>query len=450
MNDSTGQLVAVIGGAVAGAEMARTLADGGAEVVVFEQNRRPFGKIEDGLPRWHSALRTKEYERIVEKLSHPNIHFVPLTRVGRDYSFEDVANGFSAVVLACGAWRDRPLPLEDVDLFVGKGLLYQNAFIVAFNHQDDPSYKGPPPDIADGALVVGGGLASIDVVKVLMLETTRRALAERGIEVDVEQLEKTGIPRTLELNDLKWEDLGLQGATLFYRRRAEDMPLVEMPQDADDARREKIERTRTRALDKAMSKFGFRFEPLSRPESLLVEDGRVVGLKFRRMAVEGGKLTATDETFERRGSRVISSIGSIPDPIPGIDMKGELFAFEDWSLGRLARYPHVFSAGNVVTGKGNIIASRKHSAGVASQLVESFLGLDEDDDRSNEAGMLDAMEKGARAEAERLASSVNELPGIDPQRREETLRKVAGRQKEVGYDGDLKAWTRDPVTPQPA
>ena len=34
----------------------------------------------------------------------------------------------------------------------------------------------------DGALVVGGGLASIDVVKVLMLETTRAKLRERGID----------------------------------------------------------------------------------------------------------------------------------------------------------------------------------------------------------------------------------------------------------------------------
>ena len=30
--------------------------------------------------------------------------------------------GFSAVVLACGAWRDRPLPVEGADAFVGRGL----------------------------------------------------------------------------------------------------------------------------------------------------------------------------------------------------------------------------------------------------------------------------------------------------------------------------------------
>ncbi|MEO1338449.1 MAG: hypothetical protein AAFV29_22595, partial [Myxococcota bacterium] len=75
------QAVAVIGGAVAGAQVTRLLADRGVMVAVFEQNARPFGKIEDGLPRWHSALRNKEFKRIQERLDHPNIHFLPMTKV---------------------------------------------------------------------------------------------------------------------------------------------------------------------------------------------------------------------------------------------------------------------------------------------------------------------------------------------------------------------------------
>ena len=63
--------VAVIGGATAGAEVAAHLAKLGVSVVVFEQNPRPYGKIEDGLPRWHVALRRKEYDSIGEKLSLP-------------------------------------------------------------------------------------------------------------------------------------------------------------------------------------------------------------------------------------------------------------------------------------------------------------------------------------------------------------------------------------------
>ena len=44
-----------------------------ATVIVFEQNPRPYGKIEDGLPRWHVKQRRDEYEEINERLDHPNI-----------------------------------------------------------------------------------------------------------------------------------------------------------------------------------------------------------------------------------------------------------------------------------------------------------------------------------------------------------------------------------------
>ena len=96
--------VAVIGGATAGAEIARRLADRNILVAVFEQNPRPYGKIEDGLPRWHERLRDKEYAVIREKLSHPGVRFIPQTKIGRDIAFEELVDewGFSCVVLASG------------------------------------------------------------------------------------------------------------------------------------------------------------------------------------------------------------------------------------------------------------------------------------------------------------------------------------------------------------
>ena len=47
----TYHFVAVIGGAIAGSVAAEILADSAIHVVVIEQNKRPYGKIEDG-PRW--------------------------------------------------------------------------------------------------------------------------------------------------------------------------------------------------------------------------------------------------------------------------------------------------------------------------------------------------------------------------------------------------------------
>jgi len=414
---------------------------------VFDQNPRPYGKVEDGLPRWHRELRRKEYETIRGKLSSPGVHFVPLTKVGADISFEDLVLrwGFSAVVLACGAWRDRPLPIEGADRFVGRGLVYQNPFIIWFNHANEKDYAGERYEAKDAALVVGGGLASIDVVKVLMLETARAALQKRGIALPLIELEVKGIPKMLATHGLSFSDLGLEGCTLFYRRRVEDMPLVETPEGADSARIAKVEHARRRVLEKAMEKYCFKAEPLAAPEALLTEGDRLVGLRFRRNRHEGGKIVPSDEVFERRGSYVISSIGSIPEPLVGIPTKGELFCFTDWEFGRLAEYPSVFSAGNVVTGKGNIVASRKHAAHVVEDAVEPYLGL-ADEGHVGEERMLEPAIHTARAEADRVAQDLARRAPLRPEEIARTLAHVTARQRRVGYSGSLESWI-EKVTP---
>ncbi len=434
-------IVAVIGGATAGAEVAARLAGKGVRVVVFEMNARPFGKIEDGLPRWHVGLRNKEYETISAKLSLPGVEFVPNTKLGRDIPFEEVARewGFSAVVLANGAWRDRPLPIEGSDAYIGKGLIYQNPFIIYFNHLEEDVEPAETFEFLDDAIIVGGGLASIDVAKVLMLETTRAKLAERGIEADMVELEVKGIPKILAKHDLEFSDLGLKGCTIFYRRRVEDMPLAEIPEGADEAREAKVRTARARLLDKAMGKSFFKMEPLSAPDGLLIEDGRVVGVRFRRTKIEGGRVLMTDETYERRGSCVISSIGSIPEAIPGIEMKGELFAFTDWDIGRLDGYPNLFSVGNVVTGKGNIVASRKHASEVYDAALESFLGLAEDG-HEGEAALSDAANAAATNTADAVAASLEGATPPSPDVLASILAKVQARQKAVGYGGELRSW----------
>jgi ferredoxin--NADP+ reductase len=433
--------VAVIGGATAGAEVASQLAGRGVQVAVFEQNPRPYGKIEDGLPRWHRALRRKEYRTIATKLSSPGVHFVPNTSVGGDVSFSDLVEdwGFSAVVLANGAWRDRPLPVDGADEYLDKGLIYQNPFVIWFNHANEADYDGPVFEPMDGAMVIGGGLASIDVAKLLMLETTLAKLRERGIDEDMVEMEVKGIPRTLAKHDLQFEDLGLQGCTLYYRRRVEDMPVTEIPDGATPERAEKARKGRDKLITKAMDKYRFAMEPLSAPDGLLVEDGQLVGLRFRRTRIENGRVIPTDETFEARGSCVISSIGSIPLAIPGIPMKGELFDFQDWDLGRMADFPTLFAAGNIVTGKGNIVASRKHAAAVSEKMAAAYLGLG-DDGHEGEEGIMDGAAARVAESANSIANHIETLDALDADALERVLARVRERQAAVGYSGDFDAW----------
>src|SRR5215213_3264656 len=95
-------VVAIIGGAVAGSEAAALCAERGILAVVLEQNERPFGKIEDGLPRWHEKLRQKEYAAIGENLTRDGVLFLPRTQLGRDLTLDDLRHrwGVSAVLMA--------------------------------------------------------------------------------------------------------------------------------------------------------------------------------------------------------------------------------------------------------------------------------------------------------------------------------------------------------------
>ncbi len=193
MEHSGKHFVAVIGGSIAGSEAAFILAEKGFRVVVFDQKNLPYGKIEDGLPKWHIGLRNKEEKKIDERLSHPNVRFVPGVRLGKDIALDELANewGFSAVIIAIGAWLDRKLPIDGIEKFRNKGLIYQNDLFYWFNHHHESNYQGPKYNLPDATCVIGGGLASIDVVKMVMIEITNTALKERkNIDIDLFTFEK--------------------------------------------------------------------------------------------------------------------------------------------------------------------------------------------------------------------------------------------------------------------
>ena len=403
--------VAIIGGATAGAEAADRLAAEGALCVVFEQNDRPYGKVEDGLPVWHEALRSKEYDQIDSKLTRDGVFFVPRTGIGRDVSFDQLLDdwGFDLVILANGAWRDRPLPVSGADAYINRGLVYQNPFIFWFNHHREPGYDGPSYEIHDGTAVVGGGLASIDVAKVLQLEMTCKKLAERGIDQNLVEMEVQGIPATLAEHGLEWKDLGLEGCTLYYRRRVEDMPLAEAPPNASEDQIKKIEAVRRRILEKAQRKYLFSVDPLWTPVGLLTHGDRLDGLRFARTRIgnDGRAVIVPGEIQNVQTPMVISSIGSIPMPIKGLPMDGELLRLDDREHGRVTTFENVFGCGNVVTGKGNLVASRKHSRQVADFI------------------------------ANLLAENASPRTSYD------SLRDmIRVQQKAVGYDGQYEDWIR--------
>jgi len=313
---------------------------------------------------------------------------------------------------------------------VGRGLVYQNEFVYWFNHYDDRGYDGPIFEIPDDVIVVGGGLASIDVVKIVNLELFARALRARGIDVDIVEMELKGIPRTLEAHGLTAEELGVKGCTLYYRRRMKDMPLASADAPTPE-QLAKLEAARVKIMDRVIRKYFVKFEELSVPVQTIVEDGRLTGIRFQRSEVVDGRIRTLDGTaFEARASMVISSIGSIPKPIEGIPTKGELYHYDSWDTGEVHGLRGVFGLGNVLTGKGNIKDSRANAIEIIEKVVAAYLGVGDEPEQ---------MPSSASAQAEAVAEQAAVARPMSVEEMKALAELLESRHEAIGYS-DYSRW----------
>ena len=371
--------IAVIGGSISGSEAANLLAQNGFRVIVFDMNSLPYGKIEDGLPNWHIKMRDRLQKEIDTKLDQENIRYVPLVKIGENISFKDLVSnwGFTAIILANGAWKDRELPIKGIDKFRDKGLVYQNDFIYWFNHKHEPDYNGKQYVIKDNAIVVGGGLASLDVVKIFMIELVSERLKSLfDIDVDIFTLEKDGIDKVLSAHKIDFNKLGIEGVSLIYRRNARDMPL-KSPKDNTPESIEKAKDVSERLLQTYLDKYKFKFIPLSVPFDFIEEENTFKGLVIQKVELINGKVIPLDNQKEIiKSELLISSIGSIPDQIEGLEYEWSSLKMKEEEDYHVFGYDNVFAVGNAVTGRGNIQESRQHGRTITKEIIDKHLTED--------------------------------------------------------------------------
>ncbi len=437
-----GHVVAIFGGAVAGSEAAERLAGRGINVVVFDQNNLPYGKIENGLPKWHIKLRDSQESKIDHKLKHPLVQYVPGVRLGDDISFNDLVTnwGFSAVLLATGAWRDRPLPIDGVDAYINKGLYYQNPLVSWFNHNHSSIDTHIHYEIPDDTIIIGGGLASFDVVKIVMIESAKAALAGLGYNVDILTLEKKGIAQVLQDLRLSFEQLGIKGSTLYYRRKITDMPLTSLPdypvaKDFDTA-----QRVRQKIFDNLQKKFLFNMMECHSPVDSIIENGRLAGLVFQKTEIINGSVKILAGSQVRvKSPLVISAIGSLPEPIPGMQMDRDVFKVEDQNTGKLAGYKNVFALGNAVTGRGNIKESQAHGRQVSEKVMDEYLEWQPE----NYQELFDQEVVNADEKVDRIVDHLSGEKLLSTEKIAAIYQQIRKLQKKTGYNGDYDDWIKN-------
>jgi len=445
---SPGYFVAIIGGAVAGSEAASRLSERNINCAVFEQNPLPYGKLETGLPKWHVNLRNSQEDKIDAKLRHPLIHYVPSVRLGKDLSFTDLITNwnFSAVLLATGAWQDRPLPVKGIDAYINKGLYYQNPFVAWFNQNHDPDYQGSRFDISDGTIVIGGGLASLDVIKIVSIETVRQKLEQQGHYFDVLTLEKMGVWAVLKQLNLTPVQLGLQGCTLYYRRRLSEMPLTSLPAWPSAQELEIASRVRQKIMDNFHSKYFFRFMECHYPVDFSADRDRLTGLIFEKTTVSSaGKLTTVPNSrYMVKSPLVISAIGSLPEPIADLPFTDGVFKVKNTESGQLAGFENVFVLGNAVTGRGNIKESQLHGRQVSEKVMDEYLVWQEQDYRE----IFERAERNSQVKIDQIQRKLARKSLLTTEQIQVIHNRIKNLQRKVGYDGDYDNWIKKHLPPR--
>jgi ferredoxin--NADP+ reductase len=433
MNENKpGHFIAIFGGAVAGAEAAGELSRRGIHTVIFDQNALPYGKLETGLPKWHNKLRDQQESRIDENIRHPLVSFVPLLRLGQHLSIQHLIDdfGFSAILLATGAWSDRPLPIAGIDAYVGRGLIYQNPLVRWFNLNHDRRFSEEHIAIPDNTMIIGGGLASLDVAKIVTIESTRQALAQRGIQRNALELESKGIYKVLAEAGVSLSELGLKGCRLFTRNSIDSMPLTPIADNADSDALRKAAKARQKIIDVLQAKFPIEVITQKSPVEKIVEDGHLTGIVFCDTEEVNGRFHAvTGSERDYRAPLIVSAIGSIPEPLDRIPQKGEVWAVEDVDTGKIKGFDNVFALGNAVTGRGNIRQSLRHSRQVSENIVDQYLVWRDRDYREIFTAAEARAEKRTQAIMEAILTRAP-LTAIEVER---IYNKIKVLQRERGY-----------------
>jgi len=192
----------------------------------------------------------------------------------------------------------------------------------------------------------------------------------------------------------------------------------------------------------ARDKYLFRFQDRRLTTGIIVDDGQLVGLKLVETKIEGRKAEPIPGSEqELRAPLVVSSIGSVPERLSGINMNGEYYTFSGKDVPRYTAMGSVFGVGNVVTGQGNIRVSLVHSQKVTKRVVDCM----ETDDKNAAAGAGNA-EQQVASDMDAIGKQIEVIPQLSDEQMAAVEREVHALQQNAGYTSDYDSWIAK-VTP---
>ncbi|GAA2834986.1 ferredoxin--NADP+ reductase [Leucobacter komagatae] len=351
------------------------------EIDLFEQLPAPYGLVRYGVSPDHPRIKGI-ITALRDVLDSGEIRFFGNVRYGQDLTLDDLKQHYNAVIFSTGAIRDAMLGVPGID---AEGSYGAADFVSWFDGHPDVPRTWPLEAASVG--VVGNGNVALDISRMLikhaddLLPTEIPDNVYQGLKANpIEELHLFGRrgPKYVKFTPLELRELG--------EVRDVDMVIDERDfEHADPYADEVLAKNKqvtvmTRIMDKWRDEQRAReageVEPSSRrlhmhfwskPVEVVVEDGRVAGLKIERTRPDGeGGVIDTGE-FEiipmQSLYRAIGYFGSPLDEIPFDEARGVI----PNEQGRVIdlegnRVPGVYATGWIKRGPVGLIGHTKSDA----------------------------------------------------------------------------------------
>jgi glutamate synthase (NADPH/NADH) small chain len=323
ISESTGKLVAIVGGGPAGLAAADLLARYGHDVTIFDAQNKLGGTAMYGIPNFHLSKDVLDFE--IERLKKMGIRTRTNVKIGSKISLEEIFDeGFDAILIATGAKNITPLRAEGTDL---KGIYDAYEFLITldqiehYKHMDDQI----PFEIGERVLVVGGGDTAVDAARTAVR-------------------------------------LGAKNVTMMYRRTKKEMTAYRFGREMA-----KEEGINIEFLQVPTRFIGDKTGHVVKAECIKMRLGEAdASGRARPIPIEGSDFTVDADT-------VFIAVGRGPNT--SVQRK-ERIKMEKWG-GIIVdpetyqtSYPGVFAAGDVVTGETLVIKAMREGRKAAQRVHE--------------------------------------------------------------------------------
>ncbi len=394
--------VAVIGAGPAGTYASDILSKSGMPVSIdiIERLPAPFGLVRYGVAPDHPRIK-QIIVALANVLSRGDIRLLANVNIGTDLTLQDLREHYDAVIFATGSFKDADLDIPGIDLDGSYGA----ADFVSW-YDGHPDVPRTWPLNAKEVAVLGVGNVALDVARVLakhvpdLMPTEVPANVVEGLAAspvtDVHVFGRRG-PAQVKFSPLELRELG----------HVPDVDIVVYPEtdyEFDEASMEVAETNKQqKQVVKTLTDYALK-EPgsasrrihlhlLQQPHEVLGEDGKVVGIRMERTALQGdGNVKGTGEFIDYPVQAVYRAVGYWGTAIDGVPFDDRRGVIRNEG-GRVVteegeRVPGFYATGWIKRGPVGLIGHTKSDA------QETIANLVED---------ADALFAGSQAGAEQLS-----------------------------------------------